>query len=179
MLLLLSLAVAIAAPLRLDVTPSRVVLGDDAARAALTITSATKPTLSANVGEIHNLRREGPETWIAEYVPPSELFPQVAIVAAVAEDEVAWTAIPLCGHGVAQVRTRRRARISVKIGGETFGPAEADAHGEALVPVIVPPGVHEQVGDDAVEGARVDVCAPTLSSASPSSCSPPRRTARR
>ena len=139
----LLLAVAIAAPLRMDATPSALVLGDEATRAALTITSATKPTLSANVGRIRNLRRDGPETWIADYVPPDDLFPQVAIVAALVEDELVWTPIPLSGRGVAQVRTRARARISVKIGRDTFGPAKADAHGEALVPVIVPPGIHE------------------------------------
>jgi len=143
MLLPLSLAVAIVAPLRLEATPSRLVLGDEAARATLTITSASKPLLSANVGEIRNLRRDGPESWFAEYVPPDDLFPQVAILAAAVADEVAWTALPLCGRGVAEVRTRARARISVKIGGETFGPMQADAHGEAHVPVIVPPGVHE------------------------------------
>jgi hypothetical protein len=140
---LLLLAVAIAAPFRLDATPSALELGDEATRSTLTITSATKPTLSANVGQVQNLRRDGPETWIADYLPPDDLFPQVAIVAAVADDELVWTPIPLSGRGVAQVRTRRRARISVKIGRNTFGPAQADAHGEALVPVIVPPGIHE------------------------------------
>src|SRR5919204_3423225 len=113
------------------------------ARATLTITSAAMPVLSVNVGAIQNLRRDGPDRWLADYVPPDELFPQVAIVAAVAPDEIAWTALPLCGRGVAEVRTRARARISVKIGGETFGPTQADAHGEAHVPIIVPPGIHE------------------------------------
>jgi hypothetical protein len=142
MLLSLSLAVAIAAPLRLEATPSRIVLGDEA-RATLTITSPAKPALSVNVGRIENLRRDGPDRWLADYVPPDELFPQVAIVAAALEDEVAWTALPLCGRGIADVRTRARARISVKIGDETFGPVHADAHGEAHVPVVVPPGVRE------------------------------------
>ena len=143
MLLPLSLAVAIAAPLRLEATPSRLVLGDETAHATLTITSPSKPALSVNVGEIRNLRRDAPDRWLADYVSPDDLFPQVAIVAAAAADEIAWTALPLCGRGVADVRTRARARISVKIGGETFGPTQADAHGEAHVPVIVPPGIHE------------------------------------
>src|SRR5438309_1581572 len=41
----LLLAVAVAAPLRMDATPSALVLGDEATRAALTITSATTPRL--------------------------------------------------------------------------------------------------------------------------------------
>lgn len=158
MLLSLSLAVALAAPVRIEAAPSLLVLGKDAAHAALTIASRTRPRLSANVGQVRNLRLDAPDAWVAEYVPPDELFPQIAIVAAVADEEVAWVAISLSGQGVAEVRTRARAKISVKIGGETFGPTQADRHGEALVPVIVPPGVHE-----ALHGRqRIDLRVPPI-----------------
>src|SRR5438309_8175191 len=158
MLLSLSLAVALAAPVRIEAAPSQLVLGKDVAHAALTIASRTRPRLSTNVGEVRKLRLDAPDTWVAEYVPPVELFPQIAIVAAVADEEVAWVAISLFGQGVAEVRTRARAKISVKIGGETFGPTQADRHGEALVPVIVPPGVHE-----ALHGRqRIDLRVPPI-----------------
>jgi hypothetical protein len=76
-------------------------------------------------------------------VPPRETFPQVAILTATVSGELAWTSLPLWGRGVALVQTRPGARISVEIGPRTFGPAQADERGEAKVPVIVPPGVHE------------------------------------
>jgi len=79
----------------------------------------------------------------ADYVPPEEQLPQVAIVTAVAGNDVAWIAIPLWAEGDAVVKTRPRGKISVRIGSEEFGPVIADARGEAVVPVVVPPGVHE------------------------------------
>jgi hypothetical protein len=62
---------------------------------------------------------------------------------AAAGGEVAWLAIPLWAEGDAVVKTRPRGRISVDIGSQTFGPVIADARGNAVVPVVVPPGVYE------------------------------------
>ena len=137
------LLLAAATALHVDAQPSTLELGKTAARAVLHIRSPVEPRLSASVGIIVGLRQEGPDAWVADYVAPHERFPRVAIIAAVASTEVAWTAIPLWGRGLAQVQTRPGARISVQIGGRTFGPAEADARGIARVPVVVPPGVHE------------------------------------
>jgi hypothetical protein len=44
---------------------------------------------------------------------------------------------------MAVVQTRRGADITVEIGARSFGPVKADQHGEAQVPVVVPPGVHQ------------------------------------
>jgi hypothetical protein len=132
-----------AAALHIEAQPARLELGKSSLRAVVRIASKAEPRLSVNVGGLVKLRRDGPESWTAEYVPPRETFPQVAILAAVVDGEVAWTSLPLWGSGVAMVQTRAKARISVEIGGRTFGPAQADEHGQALVPVIVPPGVHE------------------------------------
>ncbi len=148
-----------AAALHLEVDPARLELGKSSARAVVHVTSQAEPRLSANVGSLVNLRREGPESWTAEYVPPRETFPQVALVAAVVSDELAWTSIPLWGRGVALVQTRAGARISVEIGARTFGPAQADQRGQALVPVIVPPGVHEVRH----RGRRIDLPVPEAS----------------
>jgi hypothetical protein len=60
---------------------------------------------------------------------------------------------------MALVQTRAGARISVEIGSRTFGPAVADARGQALVPVIVPPGVHEVRH----RGRRIDLPVPEAS----------------
>ena len=132
-----------AAALHIEADPARLELGKSSVRAVVHITSQAEPSLSASVGTLVKLRRDGPESWTAEYVPPRETFPQVALLAAVVSGELAWTSLPLWGRGMALVQTRARARISVEIGARTFGPAVADARGQALVPVIVPPGVHE------------------------------------
>jgi len=136
-------AVAIATALHVDAEPKRLELSDEPVRAVLHVQSSVEPRLSASVGTISNLRREGAEAWAADYLPPSESYPQVAIVAATAGGELSWTTLPLSGQGMAVVHTRPGADISVEIGQRSFGQVKADAKGEAQVPVVVPPGVHE------------------------------------
>ena len=126
----------------LSVEPAHVRLGESA-RALLRVQAALEPTLSASVGRVEGLRRTEDGIYQADYVPPEEQLPQVAIVTAVAGNDVAWIAIPLWAEGDAVVKTRPRGKISVRIGSEEFGPVIADARGEAVVPVVVPPGMHE------------------------------------
>jgi len=101
--------------------------------------------LSASAGAIGQPVLQADGTYAAEYTPPDETVPQVAIVAAVAATErgpqATWVALPLWGQGDAVVTTRPRARIEVSIGDHTFGPVKADETGTAIVPVVVPPGI--------------------------------------
>lgn len=138
-----ALANAAPAAATIDVQPKLLVLGEEPSRAVLRIASQARPRVAASVGRIENLRREGPSLWVADFVPPEETIPRVAIVSAVEGEALGWTAIPLWGQGDAVVQTRPHARISVEIGPRSFGPVQADATGQAMVPVIVPPGVHE------------------------------------
>jgi len=128
--------------LALSVEPSLMRLGSDA-RAAVRVQADAKPAIAASVGTIEGLHRARDGIWEAQYVPPDDAIPQVAILTAAAGGEVAWLAIPLWAEGDAVVKTRPRGRISVDIGSQTFGPVVADAHGNAVVPVVVPPGVYE------------------------------------
>ena len=116
---------------------------DTDARAVVRIECAGEPVLSVNTGRFENLHRVAEDAFEADFLPPEEPIPRVAIATAVSDGKVGWLAIPLWGQGDALVKTRKHARISVRIGDQTFGPAEADATGDALVPVIVPPGVNE------------------------------------
>jgi len=134
-------ALLIALSLRAE--PAMLELGKGSPRAMLRVEAASQPRLSVNIGTIAGLREESPGHWVAEYAPPRPSFPQVALVAAVAGGELAWTVIPLWGRGVAEVHTRPRASIAVEIGPRSFGPVQADEHGVARVPVVVPPGTHE------------------------------------
>lgn len=128
--------------LALSAEPALIRLGADA-RAVLRVDGEAQPSISASVGRIESLRRGEQGGWEADYLPPEDGLPQVAIVIAVSGDQATWTAIPLWGEGDAVVKTRPHGRISVEIGTQTFGPAVADEHGEAVVPVVVPPGVLE------------------------------------
>lgn len=121
--------------------PALLRLGADV-RAILHIGGEAKPAITVSAGRVESLRRAG-GGWEADYVPPDEALPQVAILIAVSGAEVASLAIPLWGEGDAQVKTRPHGRISVEIGQQTFGPVVADAQGNAVVPVVVPPGVNE------------------------------------
>jgi hypothetical protein len=84
--------------------------------------------------------------WRGRYVLPERYYPQVAIILAVGRRAgrpvFGWTALRLLGMGDAVVETRPRARISIKIGEETFGPVYANRRGVARVPVRrIRPGV--------------------------------------
>lgn len=142
-------ALLVAALLQLSAEPSLLRLGADA-RATVRISCREEPVLSASAGHLEGLHRVAPDAFEADYLPPDGALPEVAIVAAIAAGVPGWTAIPLWGQGDALVKTRPRASISVRIGAQTFGPVEADAKGEALVPVTVPPGVQT-----ALHGKRV------------------------
>jgi hypothetical protein len=93
------------------------------------------------VGALAGLRAAGPGRAVAEYLPPPDARPQVAIVAAACGARHGWTQIPIVGRGVAIARTAPGAAIRVTIGARSYGPAVADANGEARVTVDVPPGV--------------------------------------
>lgn len=130
----------LAALLQVSAEPSLLRLGADP-RATVRVSCTNEPQISASVGRIERLRRVASDAFEADYLPPDDALPEVAIVSAIADGISGWTAIPLWGQGDAQVKTRPHASISVRIGAQTFGPVDADAKGAALVPVTVPPGV--------------------------------------
>lgn len=139
--LLVAASTARAGEVRLEASAAQVALcaGEGA---ELRLQSASPPALSASAGVLSAPRPAGPGRWVVDYRPPKECYPQVALVSAVADGGWAWLAIRLVGQGDALVRTAPRAVISVRIGTREFGPATADGWGRALVPVVVPPGVH-------------------------------------
>jgi hypothetical protein len=128
--------------LALSADPAQLRLGRDA-RARLRVEAPLQPVLTASVGRVEEIRRTAEGAYEADYIPPDEQLPQIAIISAVAGEEVAFIAIPLSAEGDAVVKTRPGGRISVRIGSEVFGPVIADQRGKAMVPVVVPPGVHE------------------------------------
>ena len=128
-------------PMRRTGTPSRAARSAFSAEARTAMPVRVNLKKIASAGRIANLRSDGAGRWTAEYLPPDDTVPQLAIVSALAAGEVGLSVLPLWGQGDAVVKTRPRARIEVQIGSERF-PAIADETGIAVVPVNVPPGVH-------------------------------------
>lgn len=119
--------------------------------------------LRTNAGSIGKITPAGPGEHIAAYIPPSTFFPRFALVAAVARTSSGtihgFLVLPLWGAGEAVVRSRPGASVNVRIGDRSFGPVTAGSDGQAHVPLIVPPGIHE-----AQTGARtIDLKIPPAS----------------
>lgn len=131
---------------RITSTPERLQLGQDT-EAELRIDTepwVTELHLQASRGELGPTVQEAPGRYRATYRAPSQRYPQVAIISAVGRGPSGmvhgWTTLPLWGLGMAEVRTRPGAKVSLRVGRQVFGPERADAQGVARVLVRVPPG---------------------------------------
>jgi hypothetical protein len=102
------------------------------------------PLLLASTGIVGRPTRTGPGRFVARFSPPPEAFPHVALVAAVVEHggatAVGFVGLQLWGRGKTSVKTRPGAHVTVQVGADAFGPIVAGADGNALVPILVPPG---------------------------------------
>jgi hypothetical protein len=150
--------------LRIAFERSRLMLGQDTSLRIKVTTpvEVTSLELSASVGEVTEVERTGGRSWTARYMPPALYYPQVALVSAIARTDrrvlVGWAALRMWGKGDAVVRTRPRAKVTIQIGKDTFGPARANRKGVAVVQVVVPPGVRH--GWDGVK--QVDLNLPGI-----------------
>jgi hypothetical protein len=104
-----------------------------------------KVSLSTNLGVVADVEGSGPGEFTATWRAPKQRAPAVALIAAEAEANgeraVGWLALPLSGSDSMTLQTKPRAKVELTIAGTTFGPVTANAHGEATVSVVVPPGV--------------------------------------
>ena len=123
--------------------------------------SATELELFASRGEVGPLIRVKPGVFRTTYVPPRQSHPQVVILVALARGQRGavldgWTQLPLWGQGKAEVMTRPGAPVTLRVGGQEFGPVSANERGMATIAVEVPPGVHEALYGD----KRIDLGVP-------------------
>ena len=128
--------------LRVVADTPELLLGEST-RATLRIETggATAPRMTASVGRLEAPRQVGPGVFAADFIPPDEAIPQLAIIAAFAGDACGWATIRLVGQGEAIVRSTPGARIVVRIAERSYGPVRADEAGIARLAVLVPPGV--------------------------------------
>lgn len=112
--------------------------------------------LSTNAGALTAPVQQEAGRWMVRYSPPTQRHPQVAIIAASAENKDGvihgWARLPLYGQGTALARSRPHAQVTVRLAGRKFGPVRANARGMARVPVEAPPGVLKAYGPN---GAKI------------------------
>jgi hypothetical protein len=101
--------------------------------------------LTVNVGSVTEPTPTPDGSFSATYRPPSQEGPQVALIHATvkrgASSSGAWLALPVHGPYRLRVQAPPRSRVRVSIGAASYGPVNASASGEAVVPVKLPPGV--------------------------------------
>jgi hypothetical protein len=113
------------------------------ASAALRITSPEPPIVTSSVGEVGPLKAVGDGHFEAVYVPPTETYPQVAIIVAHTVHAWGWLALPLAGTGEMVVSPDASGMATVIVGSRRFGPTRAGPDGKATVRIVVPPGVRQ------------------------------------
>jgi hypothetical protein len=101
-------------------------------------------TIRTTAGEIIDIARDNSRTMSARWVLPTRRFPQGAIVIAKTDDtapRMSVLFVPLPAVASPAFHTDPGAEVSLRVGGQLFGPKRANAVGDVRVPVIVPPGV--------------------------------------
>ena len=98
--------------LRLSVSPARLLLGTDTeAKLRIEVEPGTGQVEAwASVGVVGEPKAIGSGVFEARYSPPRQRFPQLAILAVLAQTGAGpvhgWIVLPLWGQGAAEVRTR-------------------------------------------------------------------------
>jgi hypothetical protein len=152
---------ALAQAVRLSAEPAEV-HADDTAPVRLTLElerPADDVVLTASAGRLE-AERISATRYAAKWLKPSQTWPELVMIAAVARrgeaSDVALLPLPLWGRGWANVTARPGARVVMKISDRTYGPVTADARGIARVPFEAAP--HESFAE--VGSRRIDLKLP-------------------
>ncbi|MCB9672849.1 MAG: Ig-like domain-containing protein [Alphaproteobacteria bacterium] len=110
--------------------------------------------------------KEGDSSWLVTLTAPSTNYPHLGIVTGAIPGGVAvgGGAVAFVGAVAFPIQGPPGARVTMKVGGKSFGPVTIDATGNARLPIEVPPGVREAVqiieqGNQRTEG-RIDLGPP-------------------
>ncbi len=160
-------AVAPAPKSKVEVTtsPTQAVLGRDTT-VSVTIkltggdVDAADLLVRASAGEVRNITSLGNGTYVAQYTPPTQQFPQLALITAIdrrnPSKSFGHAVLPLVGQAAFPVKAEPNASVIVQVGDQPYGPVPSDANGAAQVPITVPPGVSQAKIISVVNGKRVE-----------------------
>ncbi len=134
-----------AATLGLTSNPESLVLGQTP-EATLKIAGGDGAlAVRSSAGQILDLTDMGANRSTARFVTPKVNYPQLAVITSIdgagTGNGVGATALPLSGSVEYPVEAPPNATVLLKIAGREFGPRQASAQGQAIVPIVVPPGV--------------------------------------
>jgi len=112
--------------------PAAVTLGkDSAAQLEVLAEGAERVTVTASAGTVGPVESLGAGKFKARFTPPADKHPQVALILAEVEIKgersFGWYALVLKARATLDIDTKPRAKVTAKVGTETFGPAVADA----------------------------------------------------
>ena len=114
----------------------------------------------ASTGEVKNITPLGDGSYVAQYTPPTQQFPQLALFTVIDRRNPRRTyghaVVPLVGQANFPVKGEPNASIIVQIGEQPFGPVPSDASGMAQVPITVPPGTNIAKVISVVDGKRLE-----------------------
>ena len=102
--------------------------------------------IDTNIGHLDGLRSNGGGRYLVSYRPAENLNkPAFALFSILdvrfPDTSVAFFVLPLVANIPWQIDTGRASiRVSMDVGGESFGPVTSGAGGDAIVPIRVPPG---------------------------------------
>jgi hypothetical protein len=133
------------APIELEV-PATLALGSTAS-VPLTLRAPAGTTLLATIGHLAPPRALSGGRSAIDYSPPTERHPQLALIAAIAEDGrvLEWRPLKLEGVARLEVQSEPRVQVRVRVGASEFGPAPTDDAGRAELPIRAGPGIDEGV----------------------------------
>jgi len=132
------------AGVRVTTTPSPIIIGQSS---SVLIEVARIPgegelRAAVNVGEVEQIEPRAQGVRL-RYRPPKERYPQwlVLMLWRPSRPGVLVLRIPLNGHAMVPIRTRKRSQVTVMVSGQVFGPKGSGTDGRLEMHVVVPPGV--------------------------------------
>jgi hypothetical protein len=104
-------------------------------------------SISVNVGQASAIEELGGGVYRANYEPPDDPYPQVALImvanprgARLDRVAVGRAVIPITARIELPGRTEPGTRVQMSVAGRTFGPVSAERSGDFKLPILVPPG---------------------------------------
>lgn len=97
---------------------------------------------AVNVGRVESIQGEGDALRLS-YRLPGERFPQQLCLLLWRRNRPGALVLrlPLNGHAVVPVETRRYSQVTLTVQGQVFGPKSSGASGQVKIHAVVPPGI--------------------------------------
>lgn len=146
--------------------PADLILGESPEARILVRVPGPSPrlTLTASIGRIGPLKPEpGPGLYSAAYTPPTDRFPQIALISLHDDGAPAGRlALPLKVREEVRIRTEPGARLTASLAGRPIEPVALQPAGDFLLPILLAPGesldlLTLAVADAAGNERRLDV----------------------